>query len=60
MAWLWSDDLARLLIEEGAAEPSSLADWITSPVAFAVPEDADPRLVAADLLGVASDTQSVA
>ncbi len=56
MAWLWSDDLARLLISKGMTDASRVAEWIHTPVAFAVPDDVDPEEVAAALLGVAGES----
>ncbi|HSF86941.1 MAG TPA: hypothetical protein VLG28_14960 [Acidimicrobiia bacterium] len=33
MAWLWSDDLARLLIERDGIPPHRVADWLSGPTA---------------------------
>ena len=60
MAWLWSDDLARMLVAEGQAEPSQVAEWIASPVAFAVDDEADPRVLGPELLGLERTGRSVA
>ncbi len=60
MAWLWSDDVARMLIDEGLVEASRVSEWIASPVAFAVAEDADPRAVGSGLLGLDQPEASVA
>ncbi len=50
MPWMWTDELARLLLELGAADPRDLAAWLERPFAVAVPPGADPRQVAGDLL----------
>lgn len=52
MAWLWSDDLARLLVEHGVADESTVAEWITTPIAFRVDDEEEPRSAAHRLLGV--------
>ncbi len=46
--WFWTDDLARLLVEDGVA-PDRVADWLRHPVAHAAAE-ADPLEMARRLL----------
>ncbi len=50
MAWFWTDDLARTLVESGVIERSSVEEWVARPVAFAAADDADPSEVAMSLL----------
>ncbi len=33
MAWFWSDDLARLLIERDGVSPDRVQHWISGPTA---------------------------
>lgn len=51
MAWFWTDDLARILIDEGAVGREAVQDWISRPVGIAVAEDADPAQIGRFLLG---------
>ena len=48
MAWMWSDDLARLLIERGEASAPQLQDWLDRPVGLS--SDSDPVETARTLL----------
>ncbi|GIU93405.1 MAG: hypothetical protein KatS3mg011_2311 [Acidimicrobiia bacterium] len=41
MPWLWSDDLARALIEAGTP-PELVENWSVNPWAVAVPDGVDP------------------
>ena len=34
MAWFWSDDLAKLLIERDGVAPEALASWRSGPTAY--------------------------
>jgi hypothetical protein len=54
MPWMWSDDLARLLIERGEASARQLQDWLDRPTALA--SESDPVEVARSLL--ATDARS--
>jgi hypothetical protein len=54
MPWMWSDDLARLLIERGAASAPQLQDWLDRPIGLA--SESDPMDVARSLL--ATDARS--
>jgi hypothetical protein len=51
MAWFWTDDLARILIDEGAVSREGVQDWINRPVGIAGAEDADPAQIGRRLLG---------
>jgi hypothetical protein len=42
MAWFWTDDLARTLIDSGQVARDGVVDWISRPVAVAAPEGTDP------------------
>jgi hypothetical protein len=42
MAWFWTDDLARALVDAGVTERSSVETWLDRPTALAAPEGADP------------------
>lgn len=33
MAWFWTDDLARLVIERDSVAAALVAHWITTPIA---------------------------
>ncbi len=48
MPWMWSDDLARLLIERGEASAPQLRDWLDRPIGLA--SESDPVEVARFLL----------
>lgn len=41
MAWIWTDDLAGLLIDDAGFDPAACSSWIRRPVAYALPDDAD-------------------
>jgi len=43
MAWLWTDELAHLLIEQDGADPNLLVGWTERPVAIRV-DDTDPAI----------------
>lgn len=49
MAWLWTDDLARLLLDAGLVDEPSVRGWIDRPVAICAPEGAEPLAVAREL-----------
>ncbi|MGF1667485.1 MAG: hypothetical protein ACFCVC_14590 [Acidimicrobiia bacterium] len=51
MAWFWTDDLARTLIEEGVVGREAVQDWISRPVGIAAADGADPAQVGRGLLG---------
>jgi hypothetical protein len=50
MVFVWSDDLALLLRDEGEASTNQLGHWISSPIGYRVPEDTDPIAFARRLL----------
>jgi hypothetical protein len=60
LAWFWSDDLARVMLEAGEASERQVRDWISLPVAVAGTADADPLEIARRLAGhaVESDQRS--
>ncbi|NNL48287.1 MAG: hypothetical protein HKO76_07965 [Acidimicrobiia bacterium] len=39
MGFVWSDDLAMLLVTEDGKERSELAHWLARPVAYRLPDD---------------------
>lgn len=39
LEFAWSDDLAMLLVKEDGAEPSELSHWVSTPVAYRLPEE---------------------
>jgi hypothetical protein len=49
LAWFWTDDLARLLLDAELAEEPSVRSWIDRPVAISGPDDAEPLTVALEL-----------
>jgi hypothetical protein len=50
MAWQWSDDLARLVIENDAVPREQLGEWLTNPTAHRC--DGDPLDFARALFGL--------
>lgn len=50
--FVWSDELALLLRDEGLATTAELAEWITTPVAHRLREDERPLELAVRLLEV--------
>ncbi len=34
MTWLWTDDLARVLVEQDGVSPERLVRWVSRPVAL--------------------------
>ena len=50
MRWLWTDDLAALVVEADGIDPGQVADWLAAPVAYRVDEADDPLTVARTLL----------
>ena len=49
--FVWSDELALLLRDEGEATARQLSHWIASPVGYRLPEGTDPVDFARQLLG---------
>jgi hypothetical protein len=52
MTWLWTDDIAQILLECGAAARPQVQDWIERPFAVHVPAGSDVVEVGRCLLGV--------
>lgn len=52
MAWLWTDDIARALLECEVVARSQVVDWIERPFAVFVAEGSDVVDVGRSLLGV--------
>jgi hypothetical protein len=52
MAWFWTDDLARALLEAGVVERDAIQDWLERPVAYAGPDDGTPIDVAKSFLEI--------
>jgi hypothetical protein len=50
VAWFWTDELARVLIERDGVDPQRLSDWITAPIAHR--SDADALEFARELLAL--------
>ena len=50
MAWLWTDALAALLVEQDRVEGARLAAWVERPEAYRLPEGREPIDLARDLL----------
>ena len=56
LEFVWSDELALLLRDEGAATARQLSHWIASPVGYRLPDKTDPvefarRLLESDAVG---------
>ncbi len=49
MTWLWTDELARLLIDRDGVSPERLARWVSRPVALRA-RDGEPLQQARRLL----------
>ena len=49
MQFVWSDDLARMLVEEGEASGADLLSWTTAIVGYRLPEGATPLQFALEL-----------
>ena len=49
MAWLWTDELAHLLIEQDGADPELLIGWTERPIGIRV-DDSDATIETARLL----------
>lgn len=61
MAWFWTDDLARTLIEQGQDEPAEIAKWLRYPSAVSAPAGTDQEDLARRLAGLeAVDAAGVA
>jgi hypothetical protein len=52
MAWIWTDDLARLLMDRRLVEEHLVREWLRRPTGVAVEADADPIEVALSALGI--------
>lgn len=47
MAWYWTDDLARLVIEHDGVDPGRLTNWLATPSAYR--SDLEPLAFAREL-----------
>ncbi|MGI9611095.1 MAG: hypothetical protein ACR2NL_12450 [Acidimicrobiia bacterium] len=56
MVFVWSDDLALLLRDEGEASTTQLGHWISSPIGYRLPDDTDPTAFARRLLDREANT----
>jgi hypothetical protein len=56
LQFVWSDDLARLLIDEEEATPTEVADWMTTIVGYRLPDDRTPLQFALELWDRHNDT----
>ena len=56
MVFVWSDNLALLLRDEGEASTNQLGHWISSPIGYRLPEDTDPATFARRLLDRETET----
>jgi len=54
MPWFWTDHLAGLLASTHGNVP---ANWVRNPIAIRVETDANPLLVASDMLAEDSDDE---
>jgi hypothetical protein len=50
LVFVWSDELALLLRDEGEATTRQVGHWIASPVGYRLPDGADPVAFARQLL----------
>jgi hypothetical protein len=59
VAWFWTDDLARLLLDKGVPA-ASLSELLSRPAAIAAPDEASALDVAARLAGVEASASDAA
>jgi|FLYL01.1.fsa_nt_gi hypothetical protein len=52
MPFVWTDELARLLLSEGIAAPEQVEGWLRRPVGLAVADGVDLAEVGRELLGL--------
>jgi hypothetical protein len=52
MTWLWSDDLARMLVDETGVDPSAVEWGVRSPFAVQVPDATEHLEIARDLFDI--------
>lgn len=55
MPWIWTDDLARILLAAGQVDEARARAWLAAPVAIRSREDAEGATVARILLGADDD-----
>ncbi len=60
MPWLWTDELARMLIEETGVDPLSVDSGMRRPFAVQVPDEADRLDVARELFGITESMSGAA
>lgn len=51
VAWLWTDVLAALLVEQDRVAPARVAGWVERPIAYRAGESEEAVEVARRLLG---------
>ncbi len=51
MAWLWTDALAALLVEQDQVAPARVAGWVERPVAYRAGDGEEALELARGLLG---------
>jgi hypothetical protein len=56
VAWLWTDNLAALLVEQDGVVPGDLLDWLSHPMAYRVSDGRDPLAAARELRAVETGT----
>ena len=56
LQFVWSDDLAQLLVDEGEATASDLTDWTTAIVGYRLPEGRTPLQFALELWDAGRNT----
>ena len=55
LQFVWTDDLARLLIEEDGAGAEQLRTWLGSPVGYPLPDELSPLQFARALFATEQD-----
>lgn len=58
MPWYWTDDLARILIDNGRIDRSRVSGWLVAPVAVRSDEES-AEVVAGTLLDEDDDGPSI-
>lgn len=60
MPWIWTDVLARMLLDAGLVTSLQVQEWLDRPQALAMKEEDDALVVGVELLGTAHRVQGAA
>ena len=59
MEFVCSDELAALLVEQDGVDPAEFGSWRSRPIAYRLPEDASPLVLARRLLELERASRSL-